>query len=253
MHPPVDFQDRSDYKRKMNALLEIDPQKTVVLTVDMQNDYLDMQCATSPVAPEEAKRVLTNARKLLTCARAAGLPVVHAYVKRRALEAERKVVHNAVVEASHLARLSQNVQAPVRAGADRVEGMPQAEVPAELVAPGDFHMTAKRVLDAFHGTDLDMLLGRVLGARTLIVAGINTDTCVYATVFAAGNRGYQPVVISDCVASMRGVDQHWMALELMSRSVAWVMTVDELKAKLDATTRGEQLDYAMKPVTGQRA
>jgi hypothetical protein len=33
---------------------------------------------------------------------------------------------------------------------------------------------------------------------------------------------------------MRGLDHHWMALELMSRSIAWVMTVDEVKAKLQA-------------------
>ena len=64
--------------------------------------------------------------------------------------------------------------------------------------------------------------------------GINTDTCVLATTFAAGNRGYQPVVISDCVASMRGLDQHWMALEIMSRSIAWVLTIDEFKAKVQA-------------------
>ena len=254
MQPPVDFQDRSDYKRRMNALLEIDPAKTAVLTIDMQNDYLDMKLGTAPVAPNEAKRVLTHTQRLLAFARDAGLPVVHAYVKRRRLEAERKVVHNAVIEATHAARLSQNAQAAVRAGADRVEGMPQAEVPAELVAPGDFHVTTKRVLDAFHGTDLDTMLSRVLEARTLIVAGINTDTCVYATVFSAGNRGYQPVVVSDCVASMRGLDQHWMALELMSRSVAWVMTVDEVMAKLDGKARSQpRLDYAMKPVAGQRA
>jgi nicotinamidase-related amidase len=66
------------------------------------------------------------------------------------------------------------------------------------------------------------------------VTGINTDTCVYATTFAASNRGYQPVVISDCVASMRGLDHHWMALELMARSIAWVLTVEEFKAKVQA-------------------
>ena len=31
---------------------------------------------------------------------------------------------------------------------------------------------------------------------------------------------------------MRGLDHHWMALELMSRSIAWVMTVDEFIAKI---------------------
>ena len=111
----------------------------------------------------------------------------------------------------------------------------QAELPAELVAPGDVHVTTKRVMDSFHGTDLDTLVGRVFKAETVVLTGINTDTCVLVTTFAAGNRGYRPVVISDCVASMRGLDQHWMALEIMSRSIAWVLTVDEFKAKVQAT------------------
>ncbi|HEY2792444.1 MAG TPA: isochorismatase family protein, partial [Micromonosporaceae bacterium] len=46
--------------------------------------------------------------------------------------------------------------------------------------------------------------------------------------FAAANRGYQVVVPSDCTASMRGADHHWMALELMSRSIAWVMPSEEI-------------------------
>jgi nicotinamidase-related amidase len=234
MQPPVEIRDRSEYKRRMNELLKIDPRRTVVLTVDMQNDYLDMKLGTAPVAPEEAKRVISHTRRLLAFARAEGFPVIHAYVKRRAVEPERGFVTSVLGEASRRARLSQNAQADVRKGPDRVDGTPQAELPSELVAPGDLHVTTKRVMDAFHGTDLDTLLGRVFKAESVIITGINTDTCVYATTFAAGNRGYQPVVISDCVASMRGLDHHWMALELMSRSIAWVMTVDEFKAKIQA-------------------
>lgn len=232
MQPPVEIKDRSEYKRKMNELLKIDPNKTVVLTIDMQNDYLDMSVATAPVAPEESRRVIGHTRRLLEFARAQGLPVIHAYVKRRPIETERGFTTSVLGEASRKARLSQNAQAEVRKGPDRIDGTPMAEVPAELVAPGDIHVTTKRVMDAFHGTDLDTLLGRVFKAETVILTGINTDTCVYATTFATGNRGYQPVVISDCVASMRGLDHHWMALELMSRSIAWVMTVDEFKSKV---------------------
>lgn len=40
------------------------------------------------------------------------------------------------------------------------------------------------------------------------------------------------VVIADCVASMRGKDHHGMALELMSRSIAWVLTVEQFKEKV---------------------
>src|SRR5574340_844950 len=234
MQPPVEIRDRSEYKRRMNDLLKIDPRTTVVVTVDMQNDYLDMNAGTAPVAQEEARRVIGHSRRLLDFARAQGMPVIHAYVSRRPVEAARGLGISAFVDASQRARLSQNAQAEARKAPDRIEGTPQAQVPAELVAPGDTHVTTKRVMDAFIGTDLDTLLGRVFKARTVVVAGINTDTCVYATTFAASNRGYQPVVISDCVASMRGLDHHWMALELMSRSIAWVMTVDEFKAGVQA-------------------
>jgi len=163
------------------------------------------------------------------------MPVIHAYVKRRAVEAELGFTTSVLGSAGQKARISQNAQAEARKGPDRVDGTPQAELPAGIAQPGDIHVTTKRVMDAFHGTDLDTLLGRAYKAETVIITGINTDTCVYATTFATGNRGYQPVVISDCVASMRGLDHHWMALELMSRSIAWVMTVDEFKAKVGAT------------------
>ena len=234
MQPPVEIRDRSEYKRRMNELLTIHPRRTVVVTVDMQNDYLDMKLATAPVAPEEAGRVIGNTRRLLEFARTEGIPVIHVYVKRRPVEVERGFESHPMVSMSQRARFSQNAQAEARRGPDRIDGTPQAELPAELVAPGDVHVTTKRLMDAFHGTDLDTLIGRVFKAETVVLTGINTDTCVLATTFAAGNRGYQPVVISDCVASMRGLDQHWMALEIMSRSIAWVLTVDEFKAKVKA-------------------
>lgn len=232
MKPPIDIKDRTEYKRRMNELLRIDSRRTVVMTVDMQNDYLDVERGHAPVAPEESKRVIGHARKLLDFARAEGLPVVHVYVKRRTQEIGKGTLGTPLVRIGNQARISQNAQAEARKVPDRVEGMYQAEVPAVLVAPGDIHVTAKRAMDAFLETDLDMLLGRVLKAETLVITGINTDTCVYATTFSASNRGYQPVVISDCVASMRGLDNHWMALELMSRSIAWVMTVEEFRSKV---------------------
>jgi len=235
MQPPVEIRDRSEYKQRMNDLLTIDPKRTVVMTVDMQNDYLDMQCGTAPVAPAESERVISHTKRLLVFARAEGLPVVHAYVKRRPEEIKHGIVTSIMGGTSQRAQISQNAQAEARKGPDRIDGTPQAELPAGIAQPGDFHVTTKRVMDAFIGTDLETLLARTLKAQMVIITGINTDTCVYATTFGANNRGYQPVVISDCVASMRGLDHHWMALELMSRSVAWVLTVDQFKAKVAAT------------------
>jgi len=234
MKPPVEFQDRREYRERMNALLTIDRRRTVMVTVDMQRDYLDPEVATSPVAPDEAERVMKHARDLLDFVRGEGVPVVHAYVNRRPAELDRHVIAGQTFRIAHRNGLSQNAQVGVRHIPDRQEGSPQAEVPALLVTPGDVHVTTKKSLDSFLHTDLDFLLRQVYDAETVVLAGVNTDTCVYSTAFGASNRGYQTVVISDCVASMRGKDHHWMALELMARSIAWVLSVEELKAKLRA-------------------
>ena len=235
MKPPVEFQDRGAYRARMNELLRIDPARTVVLTVDMQRDYLDPEVASAPVALDEAERVMKHARDLLDFARGRGLPVVHVYVNRRRAESERGLeTAGETFRVGREAGLSQNAQRGVRTIPDRREGSPQAEVPAILVAPDDVHVTTKKSLDGFLGTDLDFLLSRVYRAETVVLTGINTDTCVYSTAFSASNRGFRTVVISDCVASMRGRDHHWMALELMARSIAWVLTVAEFKAKLGA-------------------
>ena len=75
-------------------------------------------------------------------------------------------------------------------------------------------------------------IGFKFGDATVVLTGINTDTCVYSTAFSTANRLYKTVVISDCTASMRGKDSHEMALELMSRSFAWVLPLAEFKAKV---------------------
>lgn len=233
MKPLVEFQDRSQYKEEMKALLRLDRRSAVVLTIDMQRDYLDPTVAAAPVAVDEAERVMKHTRDLLDFARAQGLPVVHVYVRRRKVESERGVeTAGATFRLALEHSLSQNAQAGVRRIPDRREGSPQAEVPTELVAPDDVHVTTKKSLDGFLDTDLDFLLRHVYKAETVVLTGINTDTCVYSTAFSASNRGYQTVVISDCVASMRGRDHHWMALELMARSIAWVLTVKEFEEKL---------------------
>jgi nicotinamidase-related amidase len=53
---------------------------------------------------------------------------------------------------------------------------------------------------AFYGTDLDALL-RESGVESLIVTGVTTEVCVHTTVREANDRGYEALVLSDCVGS----------------------------------------------------
>lgn len=234
MADKVEFQDRSAFRAEMNQLLSIDEDKTVLLTVDMQREYLDLEVASSPVLADEAERVLTHAKDLLDFARSRGIPIIHVYSTRRSEELERGFNNAGLAysKAGRARKLSQLPHVAVSDVPDRLIGSPHAQVPASLVHPDDIHVTTKKTLDGYQYSDLDLLLGRVYKPETVVLTGINTDTCVYSTAFSTANRGYTPVVISDCVASMRGKDSHWMALELMSRSIAWVLTVEEFKDKI---------------------
>lgn len=116
----------------------------------------------------------------------------------------------------------------------KLEGSPQAEVPAQLVDQADLHVTSNKMSDAYLDTDLGILFARVFRPEVVVLTGINTDACVYHATMSTCSRGYKPVLISDCVASRHGQDNHWMARELMSRTVAWVLTLDQFKVKVDA-------------------
>ncbi len=129
-------------------------------------------------------------------------------------------------------KLSQLPHAPVREVPDRLIGSSQSQVPASLLHPDGVHVTTQKALDGYQYSDLDNMLARVFQSETVVLTGINTDTCVYCTTFSTVNRGYKLMVISDCVASMPGKHSHWMALELMSHSIAWVLTVEEFEEKV---------------------
>jgi nicotinamidase-related amidase len=53
---------------------------------------------------------------------------------------------------------------------------------------------------AFFATDLDRIL-RDRGVRSLIVTGVTTEVCVQPTAREANDRGYECLVLEDCVGS----------------------------------------------------
>ena len=87
-----------------------------------------------------------------------------------------------------------------------------------LLHPGeDDYFVLKPKHSAFFATALDTLLA-YLKARTLVLAGIATDSCILATAIDADMRDLHVVVAKDCVAAM-SPRRHERALEHLSETL----------------------------------
>ena len=86
---------------------------------------------------------------------------------------------------------------------------------------------------AFYATDLDVVL-RERGIHNLLIAGVTTDVCCMATTIAANDRGYNAIVLSDCVASY-SPERHRATLATIKAQggiFGWVTTSDAVMAGL---------------------
>jgi nicotinamidase-related amidase len=84
----------------------------------------------------------------------------------------------------------------------------------------------------FRDTALAFLLDHRLKVDTLILAGINTTSCVLCCAFEATNRDYRVIIAEDAVDSMDGEEMHRFALRLMSATVGRVLTNDAIVAAI---------------------
>ncbi|HXL76823.1 MAG TPA: cysteine hydrolase, partial [Burkholderiales bacterium] len=112
-----------------------------------------------------------------------------------------------------------------------LEGSPGTQIMPELYREGDYVIDSKKRLDCFYGTDLRQLLD-ALNVKSVVLMGMNTNTCVLNTAFTAFNFDYRVVVLSDCVASMYGDDLHVLGLQNVARCLGWVLTNDQFFQKL---------------------
>jgi nicotinamidase-related amidase len=232
----VEIVDRSSMIDKLRDGLVLKPREAAIITIDMHRGHLDPKVATMAAKPEDAERVIAAAKELLSLARTSGIPVIHVklvYRKIPGIGSEGmtqpfwRALHEMVSDED---RLTPGRRSTV--DGHNIVGSPGTELISELYSDGDYVIDNKKRLDCFHGTDLKSLL-EILGAKTVCLMGINTNTCVLNTAFTAFNNNYCVVVLSDCVASMYGDDLHELGLQNVVRCLGWTLNNTQFREKLE--------------------
>jgi nicotinamidase-related amidase len=202
------------------AMLHLEPARTALVAVDMHRGHLDPAVATLPLAAERCGPVIKRAAALFADLRARGVPVVHVVTEYRDAA---EIAANPFWKAAH------DDPSKARRGILRhnLAGSPGTEIIPELHAPADLVVRSKKRYSVFAPTDLEFVLRR-LGADTVILAGINTTTCVLCAAFEATNRDFRVVVAADAVDSMDGEEMHRFALRLIAAAIGWPLTNDEI-------------------------
>jgi nicotinamidase-related amidase len=203
------------------VMLRLDPARTALVAVDMHRGHLDPAVATLPLAAERCGPVIKRAAALFADLRARGVPVVHVVTEYR--EAG-EIAANPFWKAAH------DDPSKARQGIlkHNLAGSPGTEIIPELLDPRDIVVRSKKRYSVFTPTDLEFVLRSRLAVDTLILAGINTTTCVLCAGFEATNRDFRVVVAADAVDSMDGEEMHRFALRLIAAAIGWPLTNDEI-------------------------
>lgn len=202
--------------------LGVDHVKAAVIAIDLHRGHLDMAVATMPTAPEVAERVVAANDRLFRWCRAAGVPIVHLVTQYRdAAEIRANPFWRARAEDPNATR--KNVLR------HNIAGGPGGTVMPPLLQPGDRVVNTKKRYDCFVGTDLDFLL-RAHGINTVLVTGVNTNSCVLATSIAANVRDYSVIVVRDCVDTMDGPGLHQAGLDCIRTAFGFVLDTDAVMA-----------------------
>lgn len=205
--------------------MKLDPKTTAAVCVDLHRGHLDPSVATVPLPRERAARVIRETAPFLRGLRALGVPVIHVVSQyRNSDEIAANPFWNAINADPTKARrgiLKHNLQ-----------GNPGTQVIPELWEDCDIRVDTKKRYSSFLGTDLEFVL-RAQGVDTIILCGVNTNTCVFCAAFESTNRDFRVIVAEEGVDTMDGEEMHRWALKSIAASLGWVMHTAEILDALD--------------------
>jgi len=188
---------------------EFECRHCALVIIDMQRDFLEPGGfgATLGNDVSRLRRAIGPIARVLEAARRAGMLVVHTR------EGHRADLTDLPPSKRRRGRFTTGIGDEGPMGRILVRGERGHDIVDELRPEVGEPVVDKPGKGAFHATDLDALLkNRAIGQ--LIVCGVTTEVCVSTTVREANDRGYDCLVLADCVASYFP-DFHVAALDMI--------------------------------------
>jgi len=201
----------------------IDPAKTAMIVVDMQNDFV---APGGGLETPAARAMVPRLVEALKVCRGNRIKVIYTtHVHRR--------------DGSDMGLF--DMHPPIANRTAAVDGTLGIEIYPEVAPAAGEHVIKKHRYSGFFGTDLDIIL-RGWGVDTVIISGTTTENCCHATARDAMFRNYRVVFLSDATATYDYPDRgfgampneqvHQATLVILADSTAHVMPVAEMARRI---------------------
>ena len=173
-----------------------DPATTALVIIDMQRDFCEPGGFGETLGNDVSllRSVIAPLQQVLATARALGMTVIHT---REGHVPDLSDCPPAKLErgrpSMRIGDLGPNGRILIRGehGHGIIDELAPAEGKTVIDKPGK---------GAFYSTELGAVLSAA-GITSLVVTGVTTEVCVHTTVREANDRGYECLVLSDCVGS----------------------------------------------------
>jgi len=201
--------------------------RPAVVTIDLHRGHLDPEVATLPLPADAAAALVERTVALLDEYRGLGVPVIHVITSYRD--------RGEILSNPYWRFQADRPGSPRAAIAEHnLQWLPGLELMPGLQREGDMVVSTKKRYDCFVGTDLDITL-RSHSIDSLLVMGVNTNSCVIATSIQASVRDYAVFVVEDGVDTMLGPELHEAARKVVDASFGWFVdgrtTLDALRTR----------------------
>ncbi len=213
---------------------DFDAKHCALVIIDMQRDFLEPGGFGDALGNDVSllRRTIEPNKRLLTAAREAGMLVVHTREGHRPdlsdlPPAKKRRGNHAITigDAGPMGRIL-------------VRGEDGHDIIAELYPIDGEPIIDKPGKGAFYATELESIL-RHGDIKQLLVCGVTTEVCVNTTVREANDRGFDCLVIEDCVGSYFPEFQE-MGLKMIVAQggiFGWVGNSDDIIYALNSTVK----------------